>query len=150
MQNLMRPMITITIAAVVAGGVSSTLDSAGDPLSLMIQSASAAETYRYAVKPVGWDGPAGSCVVCHSLEKGGPPQVAPTLWGIVGAPKAGAKGYGYSQALAEAGGVWTEEALDQYLASPDKFLPGTKKTIIGIPDPKERARIIAYLKTLKD
>jgi len=150
MQNFTRPIAMITIAVAIVGGALWAIDPAGGPLSLMIQPASAAETYRYATKPAGLDGPAGSCVVCHSLEKGGPLQVAPTLWGIVGAPKAGAKGYGYSQALAEAGGVWTKEDLDQYLASPDRFLPGTKKTIIGLPDPKERAKIIQYLATLKD
>jgi len=56
----------------------------------------AEESPQYAAKPAGSDGPAGQCVVCHSIEKGAPWRVAPTLWGIVGAPKAGAKGYGYS------------------------------------------------------
>ena len=35
--------------------------------------------------------------------------------------------------LASAGGVWTKEDLDRYLANPDTFLPGTKKTISGLP-----------------
>jgi len=69
---------------------------------------------------------------------------------IVGAPKAREKGYGYSTALASAGGMWTQQDLNDYLAAPDKFLPGTKKTIIGLPKPKERAELIAFLATLKD
>jgi cytochrome c2 len=105
---------------------------------------------RYAAKPWGWDSPAGKCVVCHSLERGGHARVAPNLWGIVGAPKARAKGYGYSLALAKAGGVWTEKDLEQYLAAPSRFLPGTSKTITGLPDVKERAKLIAFLATLKD
>jgi cytochrome c2 len=32
------------------------------------------------------------------------------------------------------------------LTSPSKFLPGTSKTIIGIPDAEERADIVAALK----
>lgn len=109
-----------------------------------------AENQRYAAKPPGWDGPAGKCVVCHGLEKGGPAWVAPTLWGIIGAPKGGAGGYGYSLALAKAGGVWTAPELDAYLTAPGQFLPGTAKSIIGLPDAAERARIIAFLATLKD
>jgi cytochrome c2 len=145
----MQPILAIAIALLVLGGALSVIDPTDDFLSLMVPTASA-EEYRYAAKPVGWDGPAGSCVVCHNLEKGAPWRVAPTLWGIVGAPKAGATGYGYSQALATAGGTWTVKELDDYLANPGKFLPGTSKTISGVTDPEERARIIKFLGTLKD
>lgn len=109
----------------------------------------AEESSQYAAKPAGSDGPAGQCVVCHSLEKGAPWRVAPTLWGIVGAPKAGAKGYGYSQALATAGGTWTVKDLDAYLANPGQFLPGTNK-VVSVTDAGERARIIEFLGALKD
>lgn len=109
-----------------------------------------AETFRYATKPAGWDSAAGQCVVCHSLERNAPWRVAPSLWGIVGAPKAGAKGYGYSLALARADGAWTERELDQYLTDPGGFLPGTTKILTGLSDPQERARIIEFLATLKD
>lgn len=109
----------------------------------------AEESPQYAAKPAGLDGPAGQCVVCHSIEKGAPWRVAPTLWGIVGAPKAGAKGYGYSQALATAGGTWTVKDLDEYLANPGKFLPGTSK-VVSVTDATERARIVEFLGTLKD
>ena len=109
----------------------------------------AGESPQYAAKPAGLDGPAGQCVVCHSIEKGAPWRVAPTLWGIVGAPKAGAKGYGYSQALATAGGTWTVQDLDKYLANPGQFLPGTNK-VVSVADAKERARIIEFLGALKD
>jgi cytochrome c len=123
---------------------------AGGLFPLAAPTVLAGEEYRYAAKPAGWDGPAGSCVVCHSLEKGAPWRVAPTLWGIVGAPKARAKGYGYSQALATAGGTWTAKELDEYLANPGEFLPGTSKTISGVTDPEERARIVKFLGALKD
>jgi cytochrome c len=109
----------------------------------------AEESPQYAAKPAGSDRPAGQCVVCHSIEKGAPWRVAPTLWGIVGAPKAGAKGYGYSQALATAGGTWTAKDLDEYLANPGQFLPGTSK-VVSVTDASERARIIEFLGTLKD
>jgi len=100
---------------------------------------------RYATVPVGRGGAADACVVCHSIEKNGPFRSAPPLWGIVGAPKARTRWFGYSRALAHKGGVWTPEELDQYLADPDAFLPGTSKTLSGIPDPEQRAAIIALL-----
>ncbi len=103
------------------------------------------EGYRYAAQPVGRGGPADECVVCHSVEENGPLRSAPPLWGIVGADKARFEWYGYSLALAQAEGIWTEAALDEYLADPHAFLPGTAKTLIGIPDEQERADVIAYL-----
>lgn len=106
--------------------------------------------YRYAADPGGADTPARGCVVCHSLEADGPLRVAPTLWGIVGAQKARFGWYGYSKALATAGGEWTEEHLHEYLTDPDKFLPGTKKTLIGITDEKQRSELIEFLKTLRN
>lgn len=106
--------------------------------------------YTFTPTPAGHDSPAGVCVVCHSLEKNGPLRVAPTLFGIVGAEKARFEWYGYSKALAEAGGKWTEEDLEDYLTDPDKFLPGTKKTLVGLPDAEQRGKLIAYLKDLKD
>ncbi|WP_455204022.1 c-type cytochrome [Kaarinaea lacus] len=110
----------------------------------------AEKKYRYAEEPWGRDSPAGRCVVCHSLEKNGPFRVAPNLWGIIGAEKARAKGsYAYSVALNKKGGFWTPEELDQFLADPDKYLPGTKKSI-RVKSPEERQKIIDYLKELKD
>jgi cytochrome c2 len=101
---------------------------------------------RFEAVPVGAASALKPCVVCHSVEAGGPLRVAPPLNGIVGAKKARAAWYGYSPALQKAGGTWTEADLDKFLTAPSKFLPGTTKTIIGIKDPKERADIIAALK----
>ena len=101
---------------------------------------------RFEAVPAGADGALKPCVVCHSVEAGGPLRVAPPLNGIVGAKKARADWFGYSVALRKAGGTWTEADLDKFLTAPSQFLPGTSKTIIGIRDPKERAEIIAALK----
>ncbi|MFO1423630.1 MAG: hypothetical protein U1F70_08260 [Candidatus Competibacteraceae bacterium] len=143
-----RPLAVIAIALSLEGSLG-VIKPASAFLTLLIPTASAQDSSRYAAKPTGWDGPAGSCVVCHDLAKGASWRVAPNLWGIVGAPKAGAKGYGYSLALAQAGGTWTAKELDEYLANPNKFLPGTNKTI-SVTDPEERARIVKFLGTLKD
>ena len=112
--------------------------------------ATANETARFAPLPWGIDSPAGGCVVCHSLERGGPFRVAPNLWDIVGAKKARDRSwYAYSPALLKKGGVWTEEDLDAFLADANTYLPGTKKSIY-VKDPVKRQDIINFLKGLSD
>ena len=129
------------IVAVVAGVIwTSKTQSAGVP------GLQTAGPYKFKEIPVGADGPLKECVVCHSVETGGPLRVGPPLHGIVGARKARMDWYGYSPALRKAAGNWTEADLDKFLTSPSKFLPGTSKTLIGISDAKERADIIAALK----
>jgi cytochrome c len=43
--------------------------------------------------------------------------------------------------------VWNEKTLDRFLANPPKAVPGTTMTYAGIPDARERADLIAYLKS---
>lgn len=143
-----QPLLAIALALLVLGGSLWVIDPS-DGLFSLFPGASAKESYQYANKPMGWNGPAGQCVVCHNLEKGDSYRIGPNLWGIVDAPKGGSKGFGYSHALATAGGTWTKQDLDRYLANPNQFLPGTNKTISGL-EPQERAKIIAFLATLKD
>lgn len=145
-KHLRSPILTLAVSMLGAGGLLWTMTlEAGT-----FWGASTKTPDRYPAQPAGWNGPAGQCVVCHSLEKNGLPRVGPNLWGIIDAPKARAEGYGYSQALAKAGGVWTKQELDQYLAKPARFLPGTSKTITGLPNTEERAAIIEFLATLRD
>ena len=121
-------------------------------ISLVSTTSVAAEEkqFRYAEKPWGLESPAGRCVVCHSLEKNGKFRVAPNLWNIVGAEKARArKHYSYSPALLKAGGVWTEQDIDKFLANANSYLPGTTKSI-KVKDAEERKKIIEFLKTLTD
>jgi len=104
----------------------------------------------FTPQPWGQDSAAGRCVVCHSLEKGGPFRVAPNLWGVVGADKARYRSwYNYSPALIEMGGTWTEEDLDLYLADAAAFAPGSTKSI-RVKDAAERQEIIDFLAGLQD
>jgi cytochrome c len=43
--------------------------------------------------------------------------------------------------------VWGEQNLDQFLAAPGTFLPGTTMTV-SLPQAQDRADLIAYLRTL--
>jgi cytochrome c len=90
------------------------------------------------------------CVQCHSLEKNGPDRIGPNLWGIVGALGASKKGYAYSSAAKEMKIKWTYANLDEYLKNPRKFMPGTKMSFIGLKKVKDRANLIAYMRTYSD
>lgn len=136
----------IAAVALIAGGLAIVAWVRGAGPSTADESVRHAGLYAYKAPTAGAEGPLKRCVVCHSIEAGGGLRVGPPLYGIVGAPKARTTWYGYSPALAKAGGVWSEQALDAFLTSPGRYLPGTAMSISGIPDPKERAAIIAALK----
>jgi len=86
------------------------------------------------------------CVACHSVEPSGRNGLGPNLRGVVGRPAAKAPGFAYSPAMTAAKLVWTEQNLSRFLASPRQIVPGTRMTFAGLPDPQDRANIIAFLK----
>lgn len=90
-----------------------------------------------------------NCSGCHKIEDGSSHGIGPDLSGIVGHRIAGATGYTYSNALASVLGTWSERKLDEFLASPQLFAPGTTMAFQGIPNPSDRAALIRYMKAPK-
>jgi cytochrome c len=90
------------------------------------------------------------CGVCHTADKGGANKIGPNLYGVVGNKKQHLEGFAYSGALAKIGGTWTYDDLNHFITAPSKFAPGTKMTFAGDKDAKDRANIIAYLRTQSD
>ena len=88
-----------------------------------------------------------TCTKCHSLDAG-VNKVGPSLWHVVGRPSAAVEGYDYSHALKTLEGVWTPEALNVYLQDPRGDVHGVRMWFKGLPDPKDRANVIAYLQGL--
>ena len=89
------------------------------------------------------------CVACHSFNEGGKAGIGPNLYGVVGEPIGVKDGYTFSKALQAKGpGNWTYGELDKWLLKPAGYAPGTKMTFAGIADPKQRADVIDYLRTL--
>jgi cytochrome c len=87
------------------------------------------------------------CLACHTVdERSG---LGPSLKGVLGRSAGAIPAFRYSRALRNAKFVWDEKTLDAYLANPQKVVPGNAMPFAGIPDSKERAAVIEYLKTLK-
>jgi cytochrome c len=89
------------------------------------------------------------CTSCHGLEAG-KSKTGPTLWDVVGRDRGGLSDYPYSDAMKEAAGAWTYEALNQFLADPSGTIPGTSMELASELDLQARADLIAYLRTLSD
>ncbi|WP_062111189.1 c-type cytochrome [Aureimonas sp. AU40] len=88
----------------------------------------------------------GPCAACHTIGRGGVDLAGPNLYAVMGAPIGRRHDrYGYTAALRAVGGVWSDEAMDAWLADPARFAPGTKMTFPGMPDALARADLIAYL-----
>ena len=60
------------------------------------------------------------CKACHKLDKG-INGTGPYLYGIVGRSIASVENYGYSSALANMTGVWSEDELSAFLLKPSKY-----------------------------
>lgn len=84
------------------------------------------------------------CVACHSVAYNG---AGPAHQGVFGRKAGSAPNYVYSAALKDSGVVWNEKTLPQWLANPEKFIPGQKMGVM-VEDASERQDLIAYLKTL--
>ncbi len=88
----------------------------------------------------------GACGACHSL-KPDRNMTGPSLSGIW-ERKAGtlASFERYSPALKSAEVVWDETSLDAWLKSPAGFIPHNRMIFPGIPDARQRADLVAFLK----
>jgi cytochrome c len=85
------------------------------------------------------------CTSCHSLDHNG---VGPAHRGVFGRTAGTAAGFAYSDALKASHLVWADDTLDRWLADPEKAVPG-QRMFVNVPDAKERADLIAYLKQAK-
>merc|ERR1712048_911114 len=84
------------------------------------------------------------CAVCHSLSSH---SVGPALGGLPGQNIAASDGFAYSSVLASKATIkWSDGNLDKWLKSPAGFAPGTAMAFAGIPNAKDRADLIAFLK----
>src|SRR6266853_3088705 len=89
---------------------------------------------------------ANQCASCHTIEAG-KNGFGPSLAAVLGRKAGGLAGFTYSPAMAQAGLIWDEKNLDEFLTSSTQKVPGTSMPV-SPPNPADRANVIAYLKTL--
>ena len=104
------------------------------------------------IEPAGTDEVSGRslyrvCAECHVAPDGQRLGVGPTLRDIVGRKVASVAGFQYSGAMARAGGVWTKDRLDNFLANPSAVVPGSTMQFSGMADPNSRRKLIEFLAT---
>jgi len=98
------------------------------------------------------------CASCHMVGEGAKNKVGPYLTGIVGRSAASVEKFKYGKSIVaagEAGLIWTEEELFDYLKDPKKYLraklddkKAKSKMAFKLKKEKDRLNVIAYLKTI--
>ena len=85
------------------------------------------------------------CAVCHSFTGHG---TGPSLAQVIGSTPASKEGFAYSASMiGKKDAKWTEGTVDKYIKSPADYAPGNAMAFAGIANAKDRADLIAFLKT---
>lgn len=90
------------------------------------------------------------CKSCHVVDASNANGTGPGLHAVVGRKPASHPGFAYSPSMVEFAGkapVWDYDHLYEFLKAPQKYIPGTKMTFVGLKKSDERVNIIAYLKS---
>jgi len=90
------------------------------------------------------------CVACHQIGSDATDWVGPHLNGLFGRRAASHEGYPYSESLERMGAdglEWSFETLDAYIENPLSLVSGTRMAYPGMPDPQDRADLLAFLRT---
>jgi cytochrome c len=98
-----------------------------------------------AQDPAGADLFRKRCGGCHSMDRD---KAGPNLKGVYGRPAAAGTSFPYSDALRKSGVVWNAVTLEQWLADPEKLVPGNDMPF-HVEKADERALIIEYLKEMR-
>ena len=89
------------------------------------------------------------CASCHAVAPGTAGRIGPNLQSVYGRKVGTLPGFNYSSAMKAQQFAWDNAKLDAWLARPSALVPGTTMAFAGMSNPKERAAIVAYLKSLK-
>ncbi len=89
------------------------------------------------------------CKRCHQIGGGAEHRIGPHLNDLFGRTAGALEGFRYSAAMKSAGNdglVWTEAALDAFLADPHEMVPRSRMSYAGMADPADRAALLAWLR----
>lgn len=122
------------------GGAAAPAAAAAEPIAKRLASMDVAKGEAAAKK----------CVSCHQFVKDGKNGTGPVLYGVVNRAKGTVPGFKYSAGMTAKGGNWDYAALDEFIANPKAYVPGTSMGFAGVARPDERANIIGYLRSLAE
>jgi len=138
--KLEKPGYAIAVPEKAGGATETAKAEPAEPIAVRLASSDAGKGQAAAKQ----------CASCHTFEKGGANRVGPNLYGIVDRAKGAVAGFNYSAALKAKGGNWTYENLDEFIANPKNYIPGTSMGYAGLARGSQRADLINYLHTLSD
>ncbi len=90
------------------------------------------------------------CKTCHSVGPDAKNKIGPHQNDLIGRAAGSVEGYKYSKAMiaaGEAGLVWTDESLMEFLRKPRAYVKKTKMSFGGFKKDEDILAVIAYLKT---
>ncbi len=91
------------------------------------------------------------CAMCHTSIQGASHSTGPNLFGVMGRIIGSAKGFNYSEAMAERrNDIWNFEMIDKFITQPQKLIPRTVMMFAGISDVSQRSQLIEFLDSLKN
>ncbi len=101
--------------------------------------------------PAAGEAKTAACKSCHNFDPAGTNGIGPGLYGVLGRKPGSHPGFAYSPAMIALSAkqpIWDFDHIYEFIAGPQKYLPGTKMTFIGLKQPQDRINVIAYLHTL--
>ena len=87
------------------------------------------------------------CAACHRIDASGSHGVGPNLNKVIGRRAGTVPGFRFSPAMVASNRVWSESALDAYLAAPMTSMPGSRMPFAGLRNAADRRNVIAYIKS---
>lgn len=136
-------MIPVLLALAGCGGEPPVATSSAVPVPTL---AELPEPYSAADLTKGKELFGKKCGACHFVARDQGHKVGPNLNGVFDRGVAEVADYNFSPALKKLDAPgWTPDLVDQWLQSPDSFVPGTSMRLNGITDANERRDLIAHL-----
>jgi len=142
---MLRAGVVAIVVTAISGGASFALDG-GDP-------AKGEQIFK-------------QCMTCHRIGPDAKNLVGPVLTGVIGRQSGTAPGFAYSDLnkhAGEAGLVWSEDLIFEYLPDPNAFLKkfltdkgkadqatGSTKMVFKLAGEQQRKDVIAYIKTFSE
>jgi cytochrome c len=121
-------------------------DNAMRKWMMAILAISTAATVARAQDPAAGQNSFTLCAICHAVGEGAQNKLGPILNGLDGRRSGSVAGYEYSDAMKNAGIMWSEDAFKEFIKNPAAKVPGTKMTFSFTKGDKDATDLWTYIK----